>query len=156
MTPHGIITRSTFADAHELAPLLREEDRRELQEVSGKPALHNLLLGVMTGKPALTIRANDGTLAGILAVTPVGLSHGVISFAGTAVIERRPVEFLRGALDVVHAVARDYDTLFNVCDARNATHVRWLEWAGFKFIRKIDHYGAAQVPVLEFARITTD
>lgn len=154
MTPHGIVSRATFADAHELDQSLRPEDRRELEDISGRPALQNLLLGVLVGKPSLAIRSLDGELAGILGVAPVGLQHGAVAFAGTPVIEQRSTAFLRGSRDVLDAISRDYDTLFNVCDARNEVHHRWLRWLGFTFIRKIDHYGAAQVPVYEFARIS--
>lgn len=154
MTPHGIVTRATFADAHELDRLMRPEDRREVEDISGQPAIRNLLLGVLVGAPTLAVRSLEGELAGLLGVTPVGLQHGAISFLGTPVIERQSVAFLRGTRDVLDVLSRDYDTLFNVCDARNEVHHRWLKWCGFSFIRKIDQFGAAKVPVYEFARIT--
>lgn len=154
MTPHGLTSRATFADAHELALKLRSEDRRELEEISGRPALNNLLMGVMVGEPSVTLRAHNGDLIGILGITPVGLSNGAVAFAGTALIEGHTTAFARGSRDVLEHVSRGYDTLYNVCDARNGAHHRWLKWLGFHFIRKIDHYGAEKVPVYEFARIT--
>lgn len=154
MTPHGIVSRSTFADAHELDGLLRPEDRREVEEITGKPAIHNLLMGVVIGDPCWTLRDPDGGLLGILGVVPVGLRHGAIALSGTALLEQRRFNFLRGTLDVLAELEKTYDTLFNVCDARNTVHHRWLKWAGFNFIRKIDRFGAKGVPVIEFARIT--
>ena len=155
MTPHGIVARATFADAHELAAKLRPEDRREVEEITGKPALHNLLLAVAIGEPALTLRDHERGLIGIMGVARTGLHSGAVSFLGTSLIEQRSSAFLRGSREVLREVSKEYDTLFNVCDARNLVHQKWLKWLGFRFIRKIDRFGASGVPVIEFARITT-
>lgn len=93
-------------------------------------------------------------MLGILGVVPVGLSGGAIALSGTPLLEQKRTCFLRGTLDVLAELEKSYDTLFNVCDARNTVHHRWLKWAGFKFIRRIDQFGARKVPVIEFARIT--
>ncbi|AMD61441.1 hypothetical protein V6R85_02495 [Agrobacterium sp. CCNWLW32] len=153
MTPHGIVTRATFADAYELDAKLRPEDRKEVEDITGKPAIRNFLMGVVIGEPCLTLRDPEGELLGILGVVPVGVSGGSIALSGTALLEQRRTCFLRGTIDVLAELDRSYDTLFNVCDARNPVHHRWLKWAGFNFIRKIDRFGAKGVPVIEFARI---
>lgn len=154
MTPHGLTTRSTLADVVELDRNLRPEDRRELEDITGKDAKRSLFLAALAGDPCLTLRTHEGGLIGLLSVARVGLSGGAIAFSGTPLIEQHSTAFLRGSRDILAEVSKDYDTLFNVCDARNAAHHRWLKWLGFHFIRKIDHYGAREVPVYEFARIT--
>lgn len=154
MTPHGIVTPAIGWDAHELDAKLRPEDRRELEDLSGGEALRSLLLGVATSSPALTFRDLNGDLAGIVGVVPVSPLHGVVWMAGTPLIEQRKAAFLRGSLDLMAHFDRRFDTLFNVCDARNEVHHRWLHWLGFTFIRKIDQYGPRKVPVFEFARIS--
>lgn len=153
MTPHGIVTRANLRDAAELAEILRPEDRRELEEITGSSALSNLQRSVLFGAPALSLRTLSGDLAGILSVVPVGYHHGVIAMSGSKVIEENSVAFLRGSRDVLAHLDTRFDTLFNVCDARNEVHHKWLRWLGFTFIRKIDRYGAHDVPVYEFARI---
>lgn len=112
-------------------------------------------MGVIIGKPSLTLRTLEGDLVGIVGVVPVGLTGGAIAMSGTQLIETNRSAFLRGSRDVLAEIEKSYDTLYNVCDARNTVHQRWLKWLGFNFIRKIDHYGAGKVPVIEFARITT-
>jgi hypothetical protein len=89
-----------------------------------------------------------------LGVVPVGLSGGAVALSGTSLLTRRRTCFLRGSLDVISELGKSYDTLFNVCDARNEVHHRWLKWLGFKFIRRIENFGAHKVPVIEFARIS--
>lgn len=153
MTRHGIVTAATLADAEELARTLREADREELEGITGDPALRVLRSSILLGDPALTLRSAEGVLAGILSVVPVGLRHGVIAMSGTREIERSSTAFLRGSRDVMAHLDARFDTLFNVCDARNEVHHRWLRWLGFTFLRKIETYGARGVPVYEFARI---
>lgn len=153
MTPHGIVTRATFADAEDLALNLRDADKAELVDIAGVDPVLTLKRGVLMGLPSLTLRTLDNELAGILSVVPLGASGGLISMSGTRVIEENRVAFLRGSRDVIAHLDTKFDTLFNVCDARNVVHLRWLRWMGFHLIRKIDHYGAHKVPVYEFARI---
>lgn len=153
MTPHGIVTPSTLADARELEPLLRPEDRREVEDMSGKPAIRNLLVGVMAGSPSFTLRTHEGAMVGIVSAIPVGTGGAVIGMVGTPEIEKVSTAFLRGSRDVLAMIDQYHGTLFNVCDARNEVHVRWLRWLGFHFIRKIDRHGAKGIPVYEFARI---
>lgn len=154
MTPHGIVTRSTFNDASELEKNLRAADRAELVDITGASALECLTGSVLFGSPAYTLRTHSGGMIGIVSVVPVGIGGGIISMSGTPLIEENRASFLRGSRDVLSHLEARFDTLYNVCDARNEVHHRWLKWLGFTFIRKIDRYGARGVPVYEFARIT--
>ena len=154
MTPHGIVTRAALADAEELDRNLRPEDRAELEDISGASALDCLRRSVLFGDPAYTLRTHSGELVGIVSVAPVSYLHGAIAMSGTPAIERVSTAFLRGSRDVLADIERRFDTLLNVCDARNEVHHRWLKWLGFTFIRKIDSFGPRGVPVYEFARIS--
>ncbi len=152
ITPHGLVTASTAADARELDRLLRPEDRREVEELGGRPALHHFLLGVLMSEPAFTLRDHDGSLVGIAGVVPDIAGNGVIWMSGTTLVESRKMAFLRGSRDVLAEFHRRYATLYNVCDARNEVHVKWLRWLGFSLIQKYE-CGPKAVPVYEFARI---
>lgn len=154
MTPHGIVTRATLDDAEELNTLARWEDRREVEDISGKSALHGFSMGVLLGDPAYTLRTLKGELVGIVGVVPIGLHQGAIALSGTRLIEQNKISFLRGSKDVLRDLEKRYDCLLNVCDARNTVHHRWLKWLGFHFIQKVENYGANKIPVIEFARIT--
>lgn len=153
MTPHGIVQRATKADADECSKSLRMEDRRELEEITGLSAYDCLYRGVLMGSPSLSLRTHGGDLVAILSVIPFGTRTGVIALSGTKAIEENRTSFLRGSRDVLVHLDTKFDTLVNICDARNTVHLRWLEWLGFTFIRKIDSYGPVGVPVIEFARI---
>lgn len=153
MTPHGIVTRATLADAAWLAQNLREADRRELEDLTGGTALDSLRRSVLLGKPALTLRTNEGEIVAILSVVPWGSNLGFIGLSGTPAIEENRMAFLRGSRDVLAELDKRFDTLGNVCDARNEVHHKWLKWLGFAFIARHETYGAGGIPVFEFARI---
>lgn len=153
MTPHGIVTKATLADARECAELLRPQDRRELEDLSGHDAYSCLARGVLMGSPSWAMRAHSGDMVGLLSVVPWGSRIGVVGMSGTVLIEDNRTAFLRGSRDLLAALDARYDTLLNVCDARNEVHHQWLKWLGFTFIRRIETYGARGVPVYEFARI---
>lgn len=153
ITSHGLVTRATVGDAEELSRSLRPADRAELEDITGGPAIQSLLSGVLLGDPAVTMRTHDGGLVGILSVVPHGLYGGFVAMSGTPLIEENRAAFLRGSLDLLGWLDARYETLMNVADARNETHIRWLRWLGFSLIRRIDDFGHAGVPVYEFARI---
>lgn len=154
MTPHGLVTPATAADARELVQAMRPEDRREFEQVGNRPALQTVLLGVMTSAPAFTMRTLSGDLIGIAGVVQAQPDAAAVWMAGTPRIETASTAFLRGSRDLLTEFHRHYGTLFNICDARNTVHIRWLRWLGFTFIRQIDRHGPNGVPVIEFARIS--
>jgi hypothetical protein len=132
--------------------MLRPEDRREVEEIGGRPALHHFLLGVLISEPSLTLRDLNGDLVGIAGVVPDIRGNGVIWMSGTTLVESRKTAFLRGSRHVLAEFHRRYDTLYNICDARNEVHVKWLRWLGFSLLHKYPA-GPHAVPVYEFARI---
>lgn len=153
MTPHGFVTKATLADAAECAVMLRDADKRELEEVGQMAPLDALKAGVLMGAPSLALRTHSRELVALLSVVPFGSTTGVIALSGTTALEKSTTAFLRGSRDLLAHLDKKYDTLLNICDARNAVHLKWLQWLGFTFIRKIDRFGPAGVPVIEFARI---
>lgn len=156
MTPHGSVKKTTVADVHELLKTIRKEDERELREVGNNTPKNDLMFALLAGEPCLALRTHQGDLLGILTVVPVGFRKGIIAMAGTVLLEKNSKAFLRGSLDVLKFLDSKYDLLYNVCDARNTVHHKWLKWLGFSFLRLIPEYGTSKVPVYEFARLQTN
>lgn len=152
-TPHGVVKRATLRDIAGIADGLRPEDRRELEDIGGRPAHHALHLGYLAGEPCVTLWSSNGTALAVLSVIRTGCSQGAIALSGTAAIEAFPSAFLWGSREVLRRLHRDYELLFNVCDARNRTHRKWLRWLGFTEVREVAGYGAAGISVIEFARL---
>lgn len=152
-TRHGFVTPASLDDVRSVAQRLRGEDRRELEEIGGRPASELLTLGLLSGDPCVTLWSPDELRIAILTVIRTGSSAGAIALSGTADIERFSKAFLRGSRECLEVLHRDYDLLFNVCDARNVVHRRWLKWLGFREIRAVEGYGAEGITVIEFAKL---
>jgi len=155
-TRHGRIRPATPFDVAQLAQVARVEDRREVEDISGQSLFLNLSLALSFAQPCLTCRtAFGGLLLGIFGIVPVAPRQGAIAFIGTQAIEQHKTAFLRGAKDVMAHVENEanYGFLYNVVDARNELHIKFLKWLGFTFIRRVDGFGAAKIPVIEFCKI---
>ena len=63
------------------------------------------------------------------------------------------IRFLRQARTEVDRLMGRYEVLFNVMDARNVVHRRWLQWMGFTFIAEHPNYGAEGRLFLEFCKV---
>jgi len=154
ISKHGLVTPSTYQDADELAATARRQDIREVEDISGKPLFLNLIVAVGMGKPCLTARTLSGELLCMMGIVPIGKGQGAIAMIGTPLIEQERFSFLRGAKDVMSYLESrtDYDFLCNVVDARNKLHIDFLKWLGFSMLRKVEGYGAAKIPVVEFCK----
>ena len=148
-----LVAPATIADAYELNKLVRPEDRREIEDISGERFLTTMLFGLLCSPLVVTARAPNGNLGCIVGVTPYGPGQGAVWMAGTPEIERNKIAFTRGTAEFLRRSSSQFHTLFNVCDSRNEVHVNWLRRTGFSLIRKVENFGAKGVPVIEFARI---
>lgn len=148
-----LVSPATLADVNELNELVRPEDRREIEEISGGTFLRSMQLGLLCSPLVVTARAPNGNLGCIVGVTPYGTGKGTVWMAGTPEIERNKIAFTRGTAEFLRRSSTHFHTLFNVCDARNEVHVNWLRRTGFSLLRRVENFGAKGVPVIEFARI---
>jgi hypothetical protein len=61
--------------------------------------------------------------------------------------------FLRKSKEVLAEMQKKYPLLFNVVDARNEVHVKWIGWLGFTFVKKHLNWGPEGRMFYEFVRI---
>lgn len=142
-------------DVAHITPLLRGADRQECEALTGLPP-ELLLPGVMeAGRAVWTFGARPGEPVGLFGVdpSPAGLPVGIIWMVSTPELERWPFHFLRISRTVVDQLNEQFPVLTNLVDARNTTHVRWLRWMGFSFLRTVEKWGAQSLPFHEFARL---
>lgn len=145
------VREATNEDITSVASRLRDSDRREIIASSGKDPTKRLLeatqlpsLGIWVGE----INDNPEVLFGVVNIpgSPIGSPWMVCT--------DEPVKNLRGFLDVcqewVDHFSKQYPLLINYVHAENKTHIRWLKWVGFKFIKLHPKHGAAQEPFWEF------
>lgn len=147
------VDRVTFGvpdeiDLERLCLFMREDDENEIVANSGGDPFDVLKYGMEVSEVCQAIYL-DGNPIFIFGA----LSDGCIWAVGTDEIEDIWRPFLRHSKTVVNQLQADYPILYNCVDARNLVHIRWLKWLGFKFIKKHERYGVAEIPFWEFVRI---
>lgn len=118
--------------AADLAPRLREADRREVAAFSGADAGEALMRGVRESSLAWTI-IRDGRPLACFGVAPMSLlgATGVPWLLGSDDVRGISLAFLRGGRMFVESMLARFRRLENYVDARNTVSVNWLRWLGF-------------------------
>ena len=75
--------------------------------------------------------------------------------ASEGLVERHSRLFARYSKIWVKQLHRRYDILWNMVDARNRVHIRWLEWCGFTLLRRLVNHGVEQRLFYEFERVAS-
>ncbi|WGD31653.1 DUF2833 domain-containing protein [Ancylobacter sp. WKF20] len=144
------IVKATIDDCRELADNLRVADREEVAAATGLTPLEVLTHSL--GGEAYAARDEEGTVL-MFGTFPTETSGAALVWLlGTDRIVRKQREFLRRCQPVLDILHRQYPLLYNYADARNATHVRWLKWCGFRVLRELPNAGAGGVTFLEVVR----
>ena len=145
------VRAATEADALSLADRLRAADLKEI-EAQGGTARESLLRGVRSPDPTYVAVDSEDTPHIIFGTAP---SHtpvlGFVWMMATPAIRRCWVRLLRETPQWIDLMAEPYEALANAVHADNSVHIRWLKWAGFVFLRKINLSGE---DFYEFARLT--
>jgi hypothetical protein len=150
-------TRPTrVADIPYVAEYMRDEDVAEVQAFSGNTPQESLLHSFFRGDPCMTMIGRDGRPMGMWGVVPQEGSLGTIWMLCTDDLARdrlNSIWFLREARNHLDQVQRRYKVLFNLADARNVVHIKWLRWMGFTFISSHPNFGTEGRLFHEFVRI---
>jgi hypothetical protein len=150
------VRRATLEDAETVAARIRPADRDECMAATGLPPELVLPQYVREGRECYAAGLKLDDRAEILfGVDPV-YGHdriGIIWLVSTPRIEEQPVEFVVMTKNLLEEFHKDFDVLTNFMDERNERHIRWLKWMGFKFLRRVEKYGAESRPFIEFASV---
>ncbi len=125
------IVPATLAHAHELAPLMREEDVAEVQAAAGFSPLEGLLESLAVSSISRTLLF-DGKVAAIFGVAPMDALEGVGSvwmLTGEG-ISRNPFLFLRICRAQIQGLLEQWPVLVYAIDARYERAIRWAKWVG--------------------------
>jgi len=145
---------SREGDAEFLAPILREEDKREVLAAGSTSPLAALQLGFEVSTVCLTVEDENGDPCMMFGVGPTSdPNFGVIWLLSSDIITRKPMTFLRQSKLWLPFFHSKYPLLGNAVDARNEVHVKWLRWLGFKFINTLPMNGPDGPPFHVFVRL---
>jgi len=147
---------SKLEDLESLSKNLREEDAREITAQSGASPKGGLLYSYFMSKPCLTTISRHGHVMSMGGVVPDGQTAGRIWLLGCQAMFDDGIDkrwFLRESKKTLAIMQNKYPVLFNMVDARNEVHVKWIQWLGFTFIKKHLHWGPENRLFYEFVRI---
>ena len=158
---NATITPPKEGDAESLAPRLREADKQEVYALMGmepRPGLEACLKHSFNECYSVRDLETDEPLA-LFGTSPdgEGTGLGMIWFLGSSdLFKKNRVSFLRNSEFWVQKLFEKYDLLYNVVDARNTVHIRWLKWLKFKFIADIPEFGFEKRTFRQFYRRKED
>ncbi len=124
--------------------------------MSGNDPLQSLLVGVREGTDTLTIVGDDGEVIGMFGIhhhPAFGEEQACVWMMSSPSLLKIKNEFIRKTPEYLGMFHRQYPLLWNLVDARNEVHVRWLKRTGFVFLKRHDNFGPEQRTFFEFVRI---
>lgn len=141
-----------FEDCREIAPLMREQDAKEVLASHGFKPYDALKESYRVSTEMNSIIHADGSVVGMFGVTDAG-AYAIPWMLGTdKVIETRK-EFIPQAKKWVEETNERYPLLFNFVHKDNTVSRRWLKSLGFEFIKLQEEYGVGKEPFIQFVRI---
>lgn len=155
---NAFIVPSCLEDGEILGPRLRQADKDEIKASVGEDPRDILKKSIEISRERYTVKdlENEEPLA-CFGVAPYGKDMGLVWFLGSnEIVRKNRISFLRNSEFWVQKLFKDYRILFNVVDARNKLHIRWLKWLGFEFIADIPEFGVEKRLFRQFVRCKDD
>ena len=152
----AILRPSLLTDVAVVAENMRKEDVAEVKAQTGACPKGGLLYAYFMSKPCLTVVSRHGHLMAMGGVVPEGKNMGRIWLLGCQSMVDDSIDrrwFLRKSKEKLAEMQSLYPLLFNMVDARNEVHVKWIDWLGFTFIKKHLNWGPERQMFYEFVRI---
>ena len=123
--------KATVEDALRVASNLRPEDKNEVEGLGHNPSV--LPICLFQSAVCVAFFNKDNEIAGIAGVVDDEKPHvGQIWMLCTPAIQKNPHTFVRQARKWVDGLSSSYRMLWNIADARNTLHHKFLHLLGFK------------------------
>jgi hypothetical protein len=139
--------------ANQLAPHLKLADRREIMASSGMEPLEALLESIAVSDEdmcwAATLNEIPVAMFGANKLTDDNLVGGIWLLTSDK-IALYPLDFMRHCKEGLTFMHKRYEYLTNFIDARNMPSMRWLPRLGFRPCQKIEKYGFAGAPFIQY------
>ncbi len=143
---------ATLEHVAQLAPRLRDADRRELISSTGQDPQLVLSAALGVSDNAWAALDQEDNVVFLYGVAPGGAGEGFpwMVAADAVLIHARFIA--RHTRTFVDGMNAHYPLLRNFADCRNTLHLRWLRWAGFTFTRITTEFSKDGTPFVEFIR----
>ena len=148
--------KSTPNDIVEVAANMRQEDIEEIYAYSGSNPKSSLIYCYFASQPCMTMVGRKGNIMGMYGVIPIRKNIGKIWMLGhrTMTTDYKDIRaFLRNSPIELDKFKMNYPILFNYVDARNRTHVKWINYMGVSLIKEDATFGYEGRLFYEFAKV---
>lgn len=146
-------------DVKVLAPKLRFADMAEIVAASGMKPVEALGDGFVRSKPCWTVlfKGEPSAMWGVVLSENVDFARlGTVWMLGSDSISLWGKSFHRLSMLWMKELAKDFDVLHCIVDARQGDHLRWLLAIGFRPIETYEHYGPLGLPFYSMAATLED
>lgn len=145
------IRRATHGDAVDLAQRLRTADLKEIH-AAGQHSPEEALLDGLDSPDPTYVAVDEAGVPHIIWGTSPSSDHfvGFVWMMASDGIKDHWIQILRETRPWVDRIRGHYRLLANAVHAENTTHIRWLKWAGFTFLREFEFNGHR---FFEFAKL---
>lgn len=156
----NLVRKATPEDARDIASRIRPADRREALAFVG--ASTSLLLPLAAAKGNAFVGTNlEGRPEVIFGVDPVIEAPGVgmVWLMATTALDTDNITkflFARNSKRILRELNEQYPILGAYVDERNTVHLEWLDWLGFKTLKRIPEWGAERRPFRQVIKIRED
>lgn len=152
------VRRACGDDAGELAPRLRAADLQEIEAAIGEDPLIVLERSIAWSDPCYAVVCEGDKPIALFGTVPEAddKNVGIVWLLASPELTRHTFFFLRNSRRWVERLHERYKVLWNCVDARNETHIKWLRWCDFTFLRRVEEYGVERRPFYEFTRARDD
>lgn len=134
-----LVRPATESDVKYIAPRLREADKTEMNAAGHTDHLEGLL-ECLEGSTSCYVAVDESDLPVMIG----GVAPSPESFVGygwmmaTTDIDKHWVSILRNTHQWINTYREGYKVLTNLVHEKNTLHIRWLRWAGFCFLRRVE------------------
>jgi len=142
---------TVLSDLADLAPRLREMDKLEVTASTGSADILGILEeGFEVSAECYTI-IKDGEILGVFGVREYQ-GNGIPWMLAAEGVEKFAKTFIKCNRLMLRDWLKTYPILHNFVDCRNEVAIKWLQFLGFVFIRKVI-LNDPEAPFYEFVRI---
>ena len=144
------------SDPEKVAPILRPQDKEEIEAVVGPDHVTALAYARESCALPLTMIDAQERPFGMFGVMshPTCAGYGNIWLLSSDYLFEAKIPFIRQCKLWQSAIEEPYQLVGNVVLESNRQHVRWLRWLGYRFVGRHPELGLKKQPFLEFVRIT--
>lgn len=147
------VEKTTSSDVLYMSSHLRKSDVNEVKAATGLPIIIALFRSWFSSYKCETIFNPQGIPVGLYGAVLDTQGNSIVWMVATDGLLEIARDFIKHCEPIVDNFNHISPVLYNVVDARNKVHIRWLKHLGFVMINKYKYWGVEKRLFYKFVRI---